>query len=92
MKPSTTKRTYSGLLAAITCVTLLSNSPLAYADTRDIQAVLQAKVVKGNIVDEFGDPIIGASVLIKGSGRCDPTGVVRGVQDAKRQREREEHH
>ncbi len=69
MKQRKTKGSYSGFLAAIACVTLLSNSPLAYADTHNIQAVQQAKVVKGSIVDEVGDPVIGASVLIKGSGK-----------------------
>ncbi len=69
MKQRKTKGSYSGFLAAIACVTLLSNSPLAYADTHNIQAVQQAKVVKGSIVDEAGDPVIGASVLIKGSGK-----------------------
>lgn len=37
------------------------------ADTLEVQAVMQAVTVKGTVVDANGEPVIGASVLMKGT-------------------------
>lgn len=46
---------------------LLAGSPQAiFAGVNEIQAVMQTGTVKGQVVDVQGEPIIGASVLVKG--------------------------
>ena len=35
--------------------------------TRSIQSVMQGRVVTGQILDELGEPMIGVSVLVKGT-------------------------
>ncbi len=37
------------------------------AGTDDVQAVMQALTVKGSVVDASGEPVIGASILVKGT-------------------------
>ena len=37
----------------------------AYADALEIQTVMQTITVKGTVVDATGEPVIGASVLMK---------------------------
>lgn len=39
----------------------------AYADALEIQTVMQAITVKGTVLDDNGEPVIGASVLMKGT-------------------------
>ena len=39
----------------------------AYADALEIQTVMQTITVKGTVVDASGEPVIGASVLMKGT-------------------------
>lgn len=39
----------------------------AYADALEIQTVMQTITVKGTVVDATGEPVIGASVLMKGT-------------------------
>lgn len=39
----------------------------AFADVNMVQAVLQAGTVKGRVVDVTGEPVIGASVVMKGT-------------------------
>ena len=39
----------------------------AYADALEIQTVMQAITVKGTVLDANGEPVIGASVLMKGT-------------------------
>lgn len=47
---------------------LMAGSPQkAFADVRDVQTVLQSGAVKGQVLDETGEPVIGASVLLKGT-------------------------
>lgn len=47
---------------------LLAGSPQAiFAGVNEIQAVMQTGTVKGQVVDVQGEPIIGASVLVKGT-------------------------
>ena len=52
---------------------LLAGSPgTAFADTNDILEVLQNSTVRGKVVDASGEPVIGASVVVKGT----TTGVI----------------
>lgn len=52
---------------------LLAGSPgTAFADTNDILEVLQNSTVRGKVVDVSGEPVIGASVVVKGT----TTGVI----------------
>lgn len=47
---------------------LMAGSPYeAFADVKDVQTVLQSGVVKGQVLDETGEPVIGASILVKGT-------------------------
>lgn len=41
------------------------NSPSPHADM--IQSIMQQKTIKGTVVDETGEPIIGANVVEKGT-------------------------
>ena len=40
---------------------------MAFAEANDVQAVMQTSVVKGRILDSTGEPIIGASIIEKGT-------------------------
>lgn len=52
---------------------LLAGSPwTAFADTDNILEVLQNSTVRGKVVDASGEPVIGASVVVKGT----TTGVI----------------
>lgn len=56
------------LYSALALSALLAGSPSqAFAETLRAQSVLQAGVVKGQVVDATGEPVIGASVLVKGT-------------------------
>ncbi len=58
-------RVFYSLLVAFA---LLAGSPQkAFADAREVRTVQQQGVVKGQVVDETGEPIIGASILLKGT-------------------------
>lgn len=47
---------------------LLAGSPQAvFAEVNDVQTVMQTGMVKGQVVDANGEPVIGASVLVKGT-------------------------
>ena len=37
----------------------------AFATVNEVQAVMQSNPVKGQVVDENGDPVIGATVMMK---------------------------
>ena len=55
------------LYSVVMVSTLWVGSPqLVFSEVRDVQAILQSGFVKGQVVDEKGEPIIGASVTIKG--------------------------
>ncbi len=56
------------LCSLLTILALLSGSPQkAFSGDRDVQSVLQSGVIKGQVFDESGEPIIGASILVKGT-------------------------
>ena len=70
MKQTNSNRALRGIITAFACVSLLSYGLSAYAETPSgIQAVEQTKTIKGTIVDVSGDPVIGASVLVKGTSK-----------------------
>ena len=55
---------------------LWAGSPqIAFADTGEVQAVTQSSTVKGKIVDINGEPVIGASISVKGT----TNGVISGL-------------
>ncbi|MFR1084605.1 MAG: carboxypeptidase-like regulatory domain-containing protein [Bacteroides cellulosilyticus] len=41
----------------------------AFATVNEVQAVMQSNPVKGQVVDENGDPVIGATVMMKGTSK-----------------------
>ena len=45
---------------------LAGNPTSAFADANEVQAVMQHAAVKGTIVDANGDPVIGATIQVKG--------------------------
>lgn len=64
------------LFSAMMASALLAGSPqLVFADANERQAIMQSGSVKGQITDENGEPIIGASVQLKGT----TTGVITDI-------------
>lgn len=57
---------------------LCGNEGPVYADVHNVQVVMQSVVVKGQVVDLNGDPVIGASVLEKGTNN----GVITDIDEA----------
>lgn len=56
------------LFSMVMASALLAGSPQAvFADVNEVQAVMQTGTVKGRVADANGEPIIGASVLVKGT-------------------------
>lgn len=57
------------LFSTMMATALLAGSPQAAfaADATEVQAVMQASTVKGLVVDASGEPVIGASILEKGT-------------------------
>lgn len=56
------------LFSTVMASALFAVSPQAvFADVNEVQAVMQTGTVKGQIVDANGEPVIGASVLVKGT-------------------------
>lgn len=56
------------LFSAMAASVLLAGSPqLVFAEVMDVHVSMQTGTVKGQVVDENGEPIIGASVLLKGT-------------------------
>ena len=56
------------LFSAMAASILLAGSPqLVFAEVMDMHTTMQTGTVKGQVVDENGEPIIGASVLLKGT-------------------------
>ena len=53
----------------------VGNPQKAFADTGEVQVAMQSGMVKGRIVDVNGEPVIGASVCVKGT----TTGVFSGL-------------
>lgn len=56
---------------------LCGNESPVYADVHNVQVVMQSVVVKGQVVDLNGDPVIGASVLEKGTNN----GVITDIDE-----------
>ena len=55
------------LFSAIVTTALLAGSPqFVFSEVLEEHAIAQTGTVKGQVVDENGEPIIGASVLLKG--------------------------
>lgn len=54
---------YSAMLAS---ALLAGNSQAMYADVHEVQVMMQAATLKGQVVDANGEPVIGASVMVKG--------------------------
>lgn len=64
------------LFSAAMATALLTGSPLqAFADVNEVQSVLQSGTVKGLVVDTSGEPIIGATIAVKGTG----TGMISDI-------------
>lgn len=55
---------YSMAMASALCV---GSPQLLFSEVRDVQTILQSSYVKGQVVDENGDPVIGASISVKGT-------------------------
>ena len=58
------------LFSTVVTSVLMAGSPLEVfaADATEVQAVMQTGTVTGQVVDANGEPVIGASILIKGTG------------------------
>ena len=56
-----------GLLGSMLCLSSPLYATGTTAKTTSTQSVNQSKAISGNVVDEQGSPIIGASVMIKGT-------------------------
>lgn len=56
------------LYSSVIMASLMVGSPSSvFADTEEVQTVLQSSTIRGTVVDSNGYPIIGASVLVKGT-------------------------
>ncbi|MDO4181982.1 MAG: carboxypeptidase-like regulatory domain-containing protein, partial [Bacteroidales bacterium] len=53
--------------AVMASALMATGTQAAYADADEVQAVWQTGTVKGQVVDASGEPIIGASVVLKGT-------------------------
>lgn len=56
-----------GLTAALSLPLLASANTSGISGNEYVQSVMQAKAIKGIIIDETGEPLIGVSVLVKGT-------------------------
>ena len=65
------------LFSTVVTSVLMAGSPLEVfaADATEVQAVMQTGTVTGQVVDANGEPVIGASILIKGTG----TGIITDI-------------
>lgn len=69
-KPNLLARSCFYSLAIASALAMTSAQVLAASHgTPSVEAVQQADVVKGNVVDQNGDPIIGATVTLKGTNK-----------------------
>lgn len=64
-----------GLLTSMLCFTSPAIAGVHVEKANSAQSVSQTKAITGNVVDEQGNPIIGASVMIKGTS----TGAVTDI-------------
>lgn len=58
---------------ALVCSALMLNPYMGGQAHAEVQNVQQAKAVKGTVVDETGEPVIGATVLIVGGSASQGT-------------------
>lgn len=64
------------LFSTVMASALLAGSPqTVFADAKEVQTVMQNGTVEGMVVDATGEPVIGASVQVKGTG----TGVISDI-------------
>ena len=57
------------LFSTVMAFALVTGAPQAvFANVGEVQAVSQTGVIKGKIVDSYGEPVIGANVKVKGTG------------------------
>ena len=52
---------YSMMMASALCV---GSPQMVFSEVRDVQAILQSGYVKGQVIDEKGEPVIGASISV----------------------------
>lgn len=57
----------SAAMMSMTAVSAMAESPLGKGNVTDLQVVTQEKHVTGTVLDETGEPMIGVSVLVKGT-------------------------
>lgn len=56
------------LYSSVIMASLIVSSPFSvFADTEEVQTVFQSSTIRGTVVDANGIPVIGASVLVKGT-------------------------
>ena len=56
------------LYSSVVMASLIVSSPFSvFADTEEVQTVFQSSTIRGTVVDANGIPVIGASVLVKGT-------------------------
>lgn len=55
------------VIASALCMMSLVSVQQLYADVPVVQEVKQAKTIKGKVVDNSGEPVIGANVTVKGT-------------------------
>lgn len=53
--------------AMVVSALLAGNATMMYADVHEVKVLMQSGTLKGKVVDTNGEPIIGASVVVKGS-------------------------
>ena len=64
----------SSVLPLALCLTTMTFSPILVSKAiAEVQNVQQGELVKGTIVDETGEPIIGATVLVVGGSATQGT-------------------
>ncbi|WP_296123740.1 hypothetical protein [uncultured Bacteroides sp.] len=51
--------------AMVVSALLVGNAAMMYADVHEVEILLQSGTVKGKVVDVNGDPIIGATAVVK---------------------------
>ena len=55
------------IFAAALCLTVIYPAYNANAATEVAQEVQQARTIRGKVVDNNGEPVIGANVMVKGT-------------------------
>lgn len=63
LKPSSKRILYSMMLVA----SFAGNPQFTYAGTNEMQVSMQVDVIKGTVIDVNGEPVIGATIQVKGT-------------------------